>query len=237
LKFISADDCETLAKITISPTTLGIIYQPSMKPVASNVPAVSYGMSPSSPDSCFVQPDNFQGGILSGTLLLENGHSRIYYVSVNSLGGIKEMHFRQRYNGLCAAFETAELPPPGIIYWHIRSQESRQEVTQLLKKVKAKAPEAPTALVIGNKAMASEIYMVAIGMGIRIPEDLSIISFIDRSRNREDHILTIDFSRKAMAQQLITIILSSRDSGSPINNNKYLLPMFLSDSGTIRNLK
>jgi len=236
LKFASADDSITLAKITASPMTLGIIYQADMKPFASNVPAVSYGMSPSFFDSCFVQPDNFQGGILSGTLLLKNGHSKIYYVSSNLPEVTKYTHFSQRYNGLCAAFEMAELAHPDLVRWHIKNPESRQKVTELLEQVRAKAPEAPTALVIGNKAMASEIYMVAIGMGIRIPEDLSIVSFIDRAEHREDHISNIDFSRKAMAQQLFAIILSARDSRFAINNNKHLLPMFLSNSDTIKNL-
>ena len=84
--------------------------------------------------------------------------------------------------------------------------------------------------------MASEISMVAIGMGIQIPDDLSIISFIDRAEGREDHIANIDFSRKAMAQQILTIILNARESRSAINNNKHLLPMYLSNSGTIKNL-
>ena len=243
LKFISADDSETLKKIASSPTTLGIICQAEMKPFAANVPVVNYGMSPFYFDSCFVQPDNFEGGILSGQILLKNGHEKICYVS-NSM--IKEtrragvnyehMHFRQRYNGLCAALEMIGQDDPNLVRWHVKTPESRQAVTELLEKVKAKDSEAPTVLVVGNKIMASEISMIAIGMGIQIPGDLSIISFIDRGENRDNHISTIDFSRKAMAQQLLSIILRARDSRAAINHNKHLLPMFLSNSSTIKNL-
>ena len=243
LKFISADDSETLKKIASSPTTLGIICQAEMKPFVANVPVVNYGMSPFYFDSCFVQPDNFEGGILSGKILLENGHNKVYYVS-NSIieetrrAGVsyEHMHFRQRYNGLCAAYEMAGQACPELVRWHIKNSESRQKVTELLEQVRSKTSEAPTVLVVGNKAMASEISMVAIGMGIRIPDDLSIVSFIDRAEKWDDHISTIDFSRKAMAQQLLSIILRARDSRAAINHNKHLLPMFLSNSSTIKNL-
>lgn len=240
LKFVSPDTSEDLAKISTLPTSLGIICPAEMKPFNSTIPVVDYGMSPYYFDSCFVQPNNFEGGILSGKLLLENGHSNIYYVSNSSIEDDKHsryMHFRQRYNGLCAACEIGGLPRPELVRWHIKNGESRQQVTELLEKVKTKSPDAPTALVVGNNAMASEIYMVAIGMGIRIPDDLSLISFIDRDENRDDHISTIDFSRKAMAHQLLTVILSARVSSDAINHNKHLLPMFLANSDTIKNIK
>ncbi len=244
LKFISADAPEALAQISTQPTSLGIICPAEMKPFVFGIPVVNYGMSPFYFDSCFVQPDNFEGGILSGKLLLENGHRKIYYVSNRSIDENKKtdvnfeyMHFRQRYNGLCAACEMNGLALPGFVRWHIKNQESRQQVTELLAQVKSNAPKAPTALVIGNKAMASEIYMIAIGMGIRIPEDLTLVSFIDRAEKGDDHISTIDFSRKAMAEQLLTIILSARNSTAAINQNKHLLPMFLTNSDTIKNIK
>lgn len=236
LKIVSGGNSESLAEIAASPEKLGIIYSTDNFPLSVNVPVVSYGMSYYSTGRCFVQPDNFQGGKLSGEILLKYGHRNICYVTVNTNGPDREIHFKQRYNGLCMTFENAGFPYPESISWHSRAPESRREVTELLKRIKAKAPNAPTALVIGNMNMASEIYMIAIGMGIHIPEDLSIISFIKREESSDDHISFIDFSHKDMAQQMISLILCSRNLGIQLQEVRHLLPMFLCNDDSIKKL-
>jgi GntR family transcriptional regulator, arabinose operon transcriptional repressor len=237
LKIVSAEDADALAQVTSDSKILGIIYNADVKHINTNVPAVSYGMCSLFSDSCFVQPDNYQGGVLCGDILLKHGHKNICYVSLeNRKRSLVQIQFHQRYNGLCAAYELADYASPDTVYWHIKTAESRREVTTLLKRIKAREPGVPTALVAGNKFMALEIYMVAIGMGIKIPEDLSLISFIDRSENRDAYISNIDFSREAMARQVLSLILDAKNSHTALDNNKHLLQMFISHLDTVKDL-
>lgn len=241
-KLIPAEDTQALSKIATFPRTMGIICRAEMPYFEAEMPVVYYGMSQTHINSNFVQPDNFEGGIVAGKTLLENGHKNICYVSNYKIEdgipheNLEYMHFRQRYNGLCAIFEMYNYSTPQRVCWHVKDQDSRYNVSKLLEKVKNKDSQAPTALVIGNKKMASEILMVAIGMGIDVPNDLSIVSFVDRGLDHDSHISTIDFSREKMAEQIFSTIFCATKYKCAINHNKHLIPMFMSNQSTLNKL-
>ncbi|WP_327365905.1 LacI family DNA-binding transcriptional regulator [Streptomyces sp. NBC_01217] len=115
---------------------------------------------------------NWQGGLAATRHLTGLGHRRIGVVS----GPSRMMCSRARVDGYRAALETAGLPfDPELIregeFHHEDGYAAGLELLQL--------PEPPTALFAGNDLQALGIYEAARELGLRIPEDLSVVGFDD----------------------------------------------------------
>ncbi|MFG2626622.1 LacI family DNA-binding transcriptional regulator [Streptomyces sp. NPDC048473] len=115
---------------------------------------------------------NWQGGLAATRHLTGLGHRRIGVVS----GPSRMMCSRARVDGYRAALETAGLPfDPELIregeFHHEAGYAAGLELLQL--------PDPPTALFAGNDLQALGIYEAARELGLRIPEDLSVVGFDD----------------------------------------------------------
>jgi DNA-binding LacI/PurR family transcriptional regulator len=241
LKICLAQDGQSLVNALNDPMNIGIIHDSSCGNLFSNDddgPAcIEYGMSPYSIGITGVYPDNLSGGFEAGCHVFEFGHSRVKYITADP--GVEEpfshYHFSERYNGLCEAGRRYNIPVPPPVAWNIRNEETHKGVKDILNMIEAKAPDAPTALIVGNKSMASEIYLMATGMGLRIPDNLSMVTFIERPGSEQFPITTYDISGKAIAMEVINL-LERYYANTIVSPLKILLPMTLNEMNSVKDL-
>ncbi|MEV5309722.1 MULTISPECIES: LacI family DNA-binding transcriptional regulator [unclassified Streptomyces] len=115
---------------------------------------------------------NWQGGLAATRHLVDLGHRRIGAIS----GPSRMMCSRARIDGYRAALETAGVPvDPSLIKDGDFHHESGYRLgLELLRR-----PDRPTAVFAGNDLQALGLYEAARELGLRVPEDLSVVGFDD----------------------------------------------------------
>ena len=124
------------------------------------------------PDVPSVGATNWNGGLAATRHLLELGHRRI-----GVIGGPPTMLCsRARVDGYRAALETAGIPvdPELIRYGDFHVPKAYEEGRALLT-----LPDPPTAIFAGSDLQAFGLYEAARVLGLRVPENLSVIGFDD----------------------------------------------------------
>lgn len=124
-----------------------------------------------------VYPQNFEAAREATTRLLEAGHRKVAYVDL--CAGERELataHFSatDRRNGYLAAMQDAGLPPQELrpINACTTFDAEHRFVRELLCR-----PDRPTALLCYFSVFVPAILRIAAEIGIRIPRDLSIVTF------------------------------------------------------------
>lgn len=129
------------------------------------------------PADC-VHPDDHQAAQLATRYLIDRGHQRIAYVQLGVSGHYSET---DRCAGYTAAMQAAGLPTqyavipgdnakPGI-------RSTRMSMArEFLGQTDLAWPDRPTAVVAYSSATAQPLAAAAMAMGLRIPQDLSIVS-------------------------------------------------------------
>ncbi|NJP49324.1 LacI family transcriptional regulator [Streptomyces sp. SBST2-5] len=115
---------------------------------------------------------NWQGGLAATRHLIELGHTRIGAIS----GPTQMMCSRARVDGYRAALETAGLPvdPALILTGDFHHEAGYRQGLALLRR-----EDRPTAVFAGNDLQALGCYEAARELGLRIPEDVSVVGFDD----------------------------------------------------------
>lgn len=115
---------------------------------------------------------NWHGGLAATRHLIELGHTRIGAIS----GPSRMMCSRARVDGYRAALETAGLPvdPALIRPGNFHHESGYRAGLELLR-----GPDRPTAVFAGNDLQALGLYEAARELGLRVPEDLSVVGFDD----------------------------------------------------------
>lgn len=119
-----------------------------------------------------VQADNWAGGVLATRHLIALGHRRIGTIT----GPMEMMCTRARLDGYSTALAEAGIAvdPALITEGDYTTQGGYAAAMELLSD-----PHAPTALFAGNDLQAMGTYEAARQLGLRIPEDLSVVGFDD----------------------------------------------------------
>lgn len=115
---------------------------------------------------------NWQGGLAATRHLVELGHRRIAVIG----GPPRMMCSRARIDGYRAALEAAGVPvDPELIREGDFHHEAGYEVGRGLLRL----PDRPTAVFTGNDLQALGLYEAARELGLRVPEDVSVLGFDD----------------------------------------------------------
>jgi len=115
---------------------------------------------------------NWQGGLAATRHLIELGHRRIGVVA----GPESMLCSRARVDGYRAGLETAGLPfDPALV----RAGDFHHEAGYGCGLELLRLPDRPTAVFAGNDLQALGLYEAARELGLRIPDDLSVIGFDD----------------------------------------------------------
>ncbi|MCE6998697.1 LacI family DNA-binding transcriptional regulator [Saccharothrix sp. S26] len=124
------------------------------------------------PEIPTVRAANHEGGLAATRHLLELGHRRI--AAITGPGGA--LSGRARLDGYRAALLAAGIAPdPALIReGDYQVEEGRRHTHRLLR-----LPDPPTAVFAGNDAQALGVYQAAYDLGLRVPDDLSVVGFDD----------------------------------------------------------
>ncbi|MEU6857510.1 substrate-binding domain-containing protein [Glycomyces sp. NPDC046736] len=122
--------------------------------------------------SAAVGANNWNGGLTATRHLLALGHRRIAVIT----GPEHVLSARARLDGFRAAMDLAKAPvdPALIRIGDYQIADGRHHTRELLR-----LEEPPTAIVTGNDGEALGVYQAAAEVGLRVPEDLSVVGYDD----------------------------------------------------------
>ncbi len=136
-----------------------------------NIPYVLFNRGQEDRSLPSVTAANFEGGRIAGRFLAAGGHKRIAHIA----GWRKSLNGRDRQAGFVAGLAEYGMEPFAIIDSHFRRNLAVEATKTLFKGI-----EVPDAIFVGNDHMAfAVIETVRCDLGLRIPEDVSIIGYDD----------------------------------------------------------
>lgn len=174
------------------------------------------------------QSDNLRGGYIATKHLLDLGHRHIAYAArfFSNVTSVEERHL-----GYQAALQEAGIQPQDQYVWVIPVVV---DWTEWLKDHLTRYPEV-TAIFCENDSIAVELISSAAILGIRVPEDLSVVGFDDADRMDQAQVPLTTVRQdaaglgKTAARLLIERIQRAErgDASSPDGIRQVLLPVEL----------
>ena len=147
-----------------------------------------------------VRIDNYRGGYLAGQCLIDNGHRRIAHLS----GPKNSSAPADRLRGFTAAMQDNGCPfsQEDVVYGDL-SLDCGRDFASLV------AGKGYTAIYVGNDIMAAGAVSRFEKLGIRVPEDISLICFDDSPLVSEDslNITCISCDPKRMGHSAAEVLL------------------------------
>lgn len=114
---------------------------------------------------------NFEGGRIAGRFLAAGGHKRIAHIA----GWNKSLNGRDRQAGFIAGLADYGMEPFAIKDSHYRRRMAIDATREFFK-----GNEVPDAIFVGNDHMAFAVLeILRCELGLRVPEDVSVIGFDD----------------------------------------------------------
>lgn len=177
--------------------------------VAQGGCAVTVGFQTSALSSVTV--DNVAAGRSATQVLLDHGHRRIGLLSLSSGDSLNFSIPSQRAQGYAGAHSTAGMTPdPALTVSTSNSwAEARRAAHVLLG-----APESPTAIFAMCDEQAFGVMLAARDLGLRIPDDLSLVGVDDHDQSRLVGLTTV---RQHVADQGVAaaeLVLHALESGT-----------------------
>lgn len=140
-----------------------------------------------------VVSDNFNGGYMLASKLIELGHERIAFVTSISIEYRSSV--RDRYLGYCQALKDNRIPiDPELVctdfYMDVNEKNARQFYKSMLSRL---LRLNATAIQAEHDLLAVDLLKNALELGIQIPKQLSIVGFddVEISRHVEVPLTTI----------------------------------------------
>jgi DNA-binding LacI/PurR family transcriptional regulator len=140
------------------------------------------------PDLCCVYPDDVDGGRIATRYLIELGHHKIAYLS-DYLTTPFHPSMRLRYKGYRETLEAQNIPFNPT--YQIEGERGRISARKMAKKLLSLV-DPPTAIFAASDTQAIGVMDAALEMGIRIPEDISVIGYDDIRDAAYVNLTTID---------------------------------------------
>ncbi|SEF82113.1 LacI family DNA-binding transcriptional regulator [Paenibacillus sp. UNC499MF] len=172
-----------------------------------------------------VHIDHYGSFRLAMQLLLEKGHTRIGYC----LGRGHSFNSRNRRRAFSDALSSAGVPVrEEWMFYQIYSIEDGAEVVRGILDM----DERPTALLVAGDQVAAGIISEAVRKGLRVPEDLAIVSFDNHPISQLFDITTIDNRLVEIGRTAFSLLLKRlQDPASPVEHRE--LPFRLIERATV----
>lgn len=190
-----------------------IIVAPVAGEFSVDAPVVSIDPVLSNPNYPAVHATNFQGATDAMEYLLSLGHRRIGFIS-----GRTELESSiRRLKGYHEALQKAGLPQDeSLVFSGDFTAESGVNGARILLTMK----DPPSAIFASNDQMAMGVYQVASEMGLRIPDDLSVVGFDNITESKYMDLTTVDQFISEMgyiATQMLFKIITGEALSEPIH--------------------
>lgn len=140
---------------------------------AAGLPAVLIGPDIKAPASCIVRCNNVDAGRLVGEHLVALGHKRVAFA-----GGPRDsIDTRDRHRGLAQALADAHLELPERRVWYGPHYGSESGIEYAHSYLDLPPRARPSAVVMGNDAMALGFMRTVLQRGVKVPDDVSVVGF------------------------------------------------------------
>ncbi|WP_432451786.1 substrate-binding domain-containing protein [Agarivorans sp. QJM3NY_29] len=166
------------------------------------VPTVVMDWGPVNFPSDKIQDNSLQGGQLATQHLISQGHRQIGCIT----GPLDKQTAQQRYAGFLRAMEQAKLPVNPA--WVASGNFECEGGEQAFRTIHANAP-LPSALFVSNDMMAMGVINTASKLGIKVPEQLSLIGYDDikLAKYITPSLTTIHQPKHRLGQQAVDSLL------------------------------
>lgn len=154
-------------------------------------------VDPEARTACVVA-DEFEGGYQAAKLLIEAGHQRITYLS----GTTDLLATGRRLQGFHRAMAGAGLEPHSVTCgWEINN--GLDVGTRVLD-----VAEPPTGVMCANDRAAAGAFLAAARLGLRVPEDLSVVGYDDDPNVAPQlGLSTVGLPHRQMGERAIELLL------------------------------
>jgi LacI family transcriptional regulator len=190
-----------------------IIVAPVAGEFNIDAPIVSIDPLASNPNYPAVHATNYQGAMEAMDYLIGLGHKRIGFIR----GRAELESSNRRLMGYRASLEKAGVPIDEKL---IASGDYTTETGVQCARELLSLDHPPTAIFASNDQMAMGVFQVAEELGMRIPEDLSVIGFDNITESKYMGLTTVDQFISEMGY-VATHMLIKIINGLPLENQTY----------------
>ncbi len=140
----------------------------------AGIPFVLLNRESAAPRCAWAAVDNSGGAGAAAEYLVSLGHTRLATLT----GPLRQQPARERLEGFLEAAERCGVPVPGscIAECDFQQRLAAGKAAELLS-----SPQPPTAIFAASDLMAAGVYEAASSLGLRIPDDVSVVGFDDDS--------------------------------------------------------
>lgn len=200
----------SLSRLAGTLVDAAIIVTPTVRLPGASIPVVAIDPHAGNGDVPAVDTDNAEGARIAMRHLISLGHRRIAHV--RGRGDLQSAVLRER--GYRDSLAEADIPfDPELIregaYWGERASRAARELLSL--------PDRPTAVFAANDLSAVRLLDTAQEMGIRVPEELSIVGFDDvpEAAATTPQLTTVAQPLHEMGAQALRMVLDMMRTGEP----------------------
>jgi LacI family transcriptional regulator len=221
-----------------NPNVLGVIYatvytrRVTLPAALGKVPTVLLNCYTSDANVSSVVPAEVAGGHTATDHLLAAGHKRIGYIN----GEPWQDAARDRLKGYRTALATADLPfAPELVREGDWSPGTGFEETLSLMR----EPNPPTAIFCANDLMALGAIEALKQLGLRVPDDVSVLGYDDQEIARHTHppLSTVVLPNYELGRWAVETLLQeeqNRAAGAPVRHRTVKLDGPLIERGSVR---
>lgn len=164
-----------------------------------------------------VGPDNVTAGLEATTFLARSGHRRIAFVGAP----LQYAYARERHLGYLLGLRRLELKRDQRLVSLAENPES-----DVMTMLALPSDQRPTAFFCLWDGYAARAQVMALKMGLRVPEDVSVIGFgdTDVAKNAYAPLTSIAEPYEKMGWTATRLLLERIDDVKPVSPGRYLLP-------------
>lgn len=176
-----------------------IVVTPSANSFSTNAPIVSIDPHQIGEDFPCIYADHYQGASEAVRYLVSLGHRRIAYIT-----GRVGMQNDQRYHAYCDMLAEAGIPyDPDLVVEGDYSIQTGAECARVLLRL----ADRPTAIFAANDQSALGALEVAKELGVRVPEDLSLVGFDNIPDARYYGLTTVEQPLARMGAMAVEMLI------------------------------
>jgi LacI family transcriptional regulator len=189
-----------------------VVVTPVATDIPTNAPLVAIDPNNANPECAAIIATNREGALTAVNYLIEIGHRRIGFIS----GRIDLISGRRRLQGYQDALTAASIPlDDNLIQIGDYTTETAVGCAYALLSLN----DPPTAIFASNDMSAMGVYQAAQEIGVRIPEELSVVGFdnLNESSYLKPALTTVDQFIQDMGSLAIEMIVKLVN-GEPLEN-------------------
>ena len=171
------------------------------------IPYVLVYNQPENTDRCSVAVDNTAGGALAAEKFIELGHKHCAVIAGRFSASDRS---RARYNGFASCCRSHGLTDPLLAEVDFSRADVEAAISGFLSQ-----PNPPTAIFCSTDLLAISAIGVISGLGMSVPEDISVIGFdgIDVGKLVQPPLTTISQPSRRMGRVAVQLLLDRLEGG------------------------